>query len=224
MRKVHDMGGNLYFAPVVPEDNEPVFHHEWERTAMALTIAMGATGQWNIDQMRFARESLPAQQYLSCSYYEIWFQALVNMLISRNLVSKEELECGRAIQPSLENLKALSASQVRQVLSKGSPTSREPLNQPKFVTGQKVIAIDQHKEQGHTRLPAYVQGHKGTVVMVHGPHVLPNSRGKTPLPIYSEQGEWLYGVEFENSELWGDLGDANGCVSLDAWESYLEAA
>ena len=62
---VHDMGGVMNFGPVVPERNEPPFHHEWERRAFALTLAMGATGQWNLDQSRDARERSAARA-LSC--------------------------------------------------------------------------------------------------------------------------------------------------------------
>ena len=47
MNGVHDMGGMHGFGPVEPEPDEPVFHAEWERRAFALTLAMGATGQWN---------------------------------------------------------------------------------------------------------------------------------------------------------------------------------
>jgi hypothetical protein len=57
MNGVHDMGGMQHFGPVVPEIDEPPFHHAWERRVFALTIAMGATGAWNLDQSRFAREA-----------------------------------------------------------------------------------------------------------------------------------------------------------------------
>ncbi|MGA1725850.1 MAG: nitrile hydratase subunit beta, partial [Burkholderiaceae bacterium] len=64
MNGVHDMGGMHGFGAVQPEVDEPVFHAAWERQALALTLAMGATGQWNLDQTRRARESLPAAAYL----------------------------------------------------------------------------------------------------------------------------------------------------------------
>ena len=53
----HDLGGMHGFGPVVPEPDEPAFHADWERRAFALTLAMGATGEWNLDMSRFARES-----------------------------------------------------------------------------------------------------------------------------------------------------------------------
>ena len=64
MNGVHDMGGLHGFGPVQLEANEPLFHAPWERRALGLTLAMGATGQWNIDQSRSARESLPPAVYM----------------------------------------------------------------------------------------------------------------------------------------------------------------
>ena len=54
MNGPHDMGGMMNFGPVCPEVDEPLFHAPWERSALALTLAMGATGQWNIDASRSA--------------------------------------------------------------------------------------------------------------------------------------------------------------------------
>ena len=50
MNGAHDMGGNQGFGPIEREADEPAFHAEWERPAFALTLAMGATGEWNLDQ------------------------------------------------------------------------------------------------------------------------------------------------------------------------------
>ena len=70
MNGIHDMGGMHGFGPVQAEPGEPLFHAPWERRALGLTLAMGATGQWNIDISRSARESLPPAIYLASSYYE----------------------------------------------------------------------------------------------------------------------------------------------------------
>ena len=59
MNGVHDLGGMQSFGPVQPEPDEPPFHEDWERRTLAVTLAMGALGLWNIDQMRHERESLP---------------------------------------------------------------------------------------------------------------------------------------------------------------------
>ena len=36
MNGVHDMGGMHGFGPVAAEPNEPVFHHDWEKSVFAL--------------------------------------------------------------------------------------------------------------------------------------------------------------------------------------------
>jgi hypothetical protein len=54
-----DLGGSEGCGPVIPEPEDERFHAAWEPRALALTLAMGATGAWNIDMSRSARETLP---------------------------------------------------------------------------------------------------------------------------------------------------------------------
>jgi len=82
-----DLGGQMGFGRVDAEPDEPWFHAEWEKRAFGLTLAMGATGAWNLDTSRHARESLHPAEYLSSSYYEIWAKGL------------EKLSCRRASSP-----------------------------------------------------------------------------------------------------------------------------
>ena len=91
MNGVHDMGGFQGFGPVAPEADEPLFHAPWERRALGLTLAMGASGQWNIDLSRAARESLPPATYLGSSYYEIWIRGLEKLMLQRGLVTAADL-------------------------------------------------------------------------------------------------------------------------------------
>ena len=71
MNAAHDMGGMQAFGPVeidaVDAPGVSPFHADWERRVLAVTLAMGATGQWNIDTSRAARESLPPAHYLCIS-------------------------------------------------------------------------------------------------------------------------------------------------------------
>ena len=39
MNGPHDLGGQMGFGPIAPEPNEPVFHADWERRAIGLSIA-----------------------------------------------------------------------------------------------------------------------------------------------------------------------------------------
>jgi len=89
-----DLGGTHGHGPVKPEPNEPVFHGDWEKRAFALTMAMAMPGGWNIDMSRFARENRPPGEYLSMTYYQIWFAALETMLKERGLVAEDEIAAG----------------------------------------------------------------------------------------------------------------------------------
>ena len=91
MNGAHDMGGMDGFGPVEVEQNEPLFHAEWERRAMALTVAMGAHGLWNIDMSRFARENRDPLGYLADSYYERWLYGLEVLLERNGLVTRDEI-------------------------------------------------------------------------------------------------------------------------------------
>ena len=91
-----DLGGMQGFGPVLPEAEEPRFHARWESRVLAVTVAMGALGKWNIDKSRSARESIPPARYLASTYYEIWFEGLKRLLVAANLVTPEEAADGRA--------------------------------------------------------------------------------------------------------------------------------
>ncbi|HRP29337.1 MAG TPA: nitrile hydratase subunit beta, partial [Burkholderiaceae bacterium] len=92
-----DLGGRAGFGAVAPESDEAPFHAAWEARALAVTLAMGATGEWNLDQSRSARETLP--DYARLSYYEIWIAALERLLIERGLVGADELAAAQALHP-----------------------------------------------------------------------------------------------------------------------------
>jgi len=226
MNGVHDMGGAQGFGPVRPEPHEPLFHAAWEREAMALTVAMGATGQWNIDQMRSARESLPPAQYLGLSYYQIWVQALCDMMVARGLVTAHELRAGQMSAPPKAGVRVLARSAVDAALQRGSPASRPTETLPRYAIGQRVQARAMHPA-GHTRLPRYVRGHVGVIMAVQGFHVWPDAAARDRFAVHeasNETGQWLYNVRFEGAELWGPHAEPGLNVRVDAWESYLEQA
>lgn len=220
MNGVHDMGGLQGFGPVAPEADEPLFHAAWERRALGLTLAMGATGQWNIDQMRSARESLPPAQYLGSSYYQIWTAALERMLLRRGLVDATELAAGHALQAPLPLARVLHADDVAAALARGTPSERPAPGPARFAVGDRVRALHLNPP-GHTRLPRYVRGHVGTVVHVHGAHVFADTHAA---PGAAEAPQWLYTVAFAAADLWGPQGNRADEVSVDAWDSYLEPA
>jgi nitrile hydratase len=224
MNGVHDMGGMHGFGPVPLEDHEPLFHAPWERRALGLTLAMGATGQWNIDQSRSARESLPPATYLGSSYYRIWILALERLMARRGLVTEEELTAGQLRTPALPaaTARALRHENVDAALARGTPTERPATSPARFAVGDRVRALNRHPAS-HTRLPRYVRGHVGTVVLVHGAHVFADSHAASaPGQAFDEAPQWLYTVAFGGQDLWGTDAEPGLRVSVDAWESYLE--
>ncbi len=219
MNGAHDMGGMDGFGSVLAEQDEPVFHAEWERRTLALTLAMGATGEWTLDASRFARENRPPVEYLSMSYYEKWLAGLEWLLVDHGLATPDELAAGRSLQPPKPVKRTLGAAEVAGALSRGSPTNRDASRAARFGVGDRVRTNHMHPLT-HTRLPRYVRGHVGTVTHVHGCHVFPdgNAHGN------GEDPQWLYTVCFAGQELWGADGDPLVMVSVDAFEPYLEPA
>jgi nitrile hydratase subunit beta len=212
-----DLGGRDNRDRVVPEAEGELFHAAWEPRALAVTLAMGATGSWNIDMSRAARETLP--DYAQSGYYRIWIAALEKLLAERRLVLPDELAAGRALHPPVPVARVLKAADVAAALAKGSPTERAVAAPARFRVGDRVRTRAQRVDH-HTRLPAYAHGKQGVVERVHGAHVFADTHAQG----LGEQPQWLYGVAFSGRALWGDTAAPGLSVSLDAWESYLEPA
>ncbi len=217
MNGPHDLGGVDGFGPVLAEANEPVFHAEWERRVMAMTVAMGFTGTWNIDMMRHARERIGNARYWSSSYFEIWLAALGNMLVEHKLATREELASGIATGEPKALSRVLKAADTRSILSAGSPYEREPAAEPGFKLHDKVQVVNRNLK-GHTRVPRYIKGKHGLICAIRGFHVyaVANAAGRGECP------QWLYSVRFTANELWGDELTGRDCVLVDCWEPSLE--
>ena len=212
-----DLGGTPGHGAVVPEPEGEPFHAAWEARALALTLAMGATGAWNIDMSRAARETLPG--YARSSYYRVWFDALERLLAERRLADADEIAAGHALRPAPPVAHVLKAADVAAVLARGAPTER-PLAAPaRFAVGDRVRARAGRVDH-HTRLPGYAHGRVGRVTRVLGGHVYADSHAHG----LGEDPQWLYTVTFEAGELWPDAAAPGHRVSIDAWEPYLEPA
>ncbi|MGU9981631.1 nitrile hydratase subunit beta [Phreatobacter sp. HK31-P] len=213
-----DLGGRKGLGPVVPEKDEPWFHADWEKRALALTLAMGATGSWTIDQSRAAREQQP--DYLAMSYYEIWTGAMERLLSERGLVTEADFAAGHAVDPPKPIARVLTIDKVPATLARGGPTDRAAATPARFAVGDRVRTATVAAPTGHTRLPRYVQGKVGTVTHLHGVHVFADTNA-TPV---GEAPQWLYTVRFDGADLFGAEGDPTSSVSVDAWDSYLSPA
>lgn len=218
MNGVHDMGGLQCFGNNRLDDEDTLFHHEWEKQVLALTLAMGATSTWNIDQSRSARESLPAPFYLSAGYYRVWLAGLERLLLEHGLINSAELNSGVSQVPAVAVKRVLHADSVKTALSAGSPADRATESHARFKIGETVVVRNLHNPS-HTRLPAYIRQRTGQVARVHGCHVFADESAKGN----QENPQWLYNVRFDSCELWGEQARP-GSVHVDCWESYLELA
>ena len=212
-----DLGGRDLPGRIVPEPEGELFHAAWEPRVLALTLAMGGTGSWNIDQSRSVRETLPA--YARLSYYEIWLAALERLMADRLQVLPDEIDAGRMLHPPREVKRVLKAGEVAAALAKGSPTERATDTLARFAVGDRVRTRAGHVDH-HTRLPAYASGKVGTIERLHGTHVFADANAQA----LGEQAQWLYTVAFDGHELWGADASPGLRVSVDAWDSYLEPA
>lgn len=219
MNGIHDMGGMHGLGPLEVEANEPLFHAPWEARALALTLAMGGWGKWNIDASRHARERIPARSYLDMSYYERWIEGLVTLMLEQGLVSPEELASGRADPAAPKAVPPITADQVPEILRSGGPATRDLAIEPGFRIGQRVRARVAHPE-GHTRLPRYARGKCGIVERDHGVHVFADSNAH----FQGERPQHLYSVRFAARELWGPQAAPRDSVFIDLWEAHLEPA
>ncbi|MEL6736433.1 MAG: nitrile hydratase subunit beta [Pseudomonadota bacterium] len=212
-----DLGGMQGFGPVTEEPNEPNFHADWESRAMAMVVALGALGQWNIDQSRHARESLNPADYLTFPYYKIWVEGIEALMLKRDLVKTEELATGKQVaSPPPDLPPALPKDKVWNALhALGGAADRPKTSKPAFALGDTIKTIADHPA-GHTRLPRYGRGKTGTITKILGHHVFPDSAGND----LGEDPKWLYQVRFSAKELWGKDANPKDSVTLDLWEPH----
>lgn len=219
MDGIHDLGGREGFGPLPLEANEPVFHHDWEATVMAMRVLMGGWRKWNIDKGRHSVEKLPPTHYLTFTYYEKWLASLVNLAEETGLIDREEIRTGRPGPDAPRAEPPLDAEGIRALIPRGRPSNRPVDTAPAFAVGDEV-RTKRHGHSGHTRLAGYLRDCRGEVVIHHGGHVLPDAAAT----MQGEAPEHLYAVRFRATELYGEEADPTLTVTADLWESYLEPA
>ncbi len=226
MNGAHDLGGFHGLGRVQREENEPVFHSEWEKGVFALLFATLGNGLINVDEFRFGIEQMHPAYYLSSRYYEHWLFTIEKGLVEKGIISKEELDARarryredpQAQLPERKDPKL--ADRMAALIKRGAPCTRPSVVSPRFAVGQPVRAKNINPT-GHTRLARYVRGKRGVIHKVHGTFVTPDTnalgKGENPQPVYS--------VAFPAWELWGwDSAEPNETIYVDLWESYLEPA
>jgi nitrile hydratase len=219
----HDLGGMHGFGPVDIERDEPVFHHDWERKAFALTLAAGFLRKWNIDQSRFAREQMPPAEYLATTYYEHWLFGLEKLLHDHGLVPRPELE-RRLTDPAapaapVAGERALAARDVENALRTSRTSKADEDVAPRYKVGDRVLTVNINP-LGHTRLPRYARGKHGVVAIDHGVWVFPDTAGNG----LGRKPQHCYTVRFTARELWGESASERDTVCIDLWDDHLVPA
>ena len=224
MSRVHDMGGRFGDGPIQPEAQGIPQLGNWQARALAVTLASGSLGKWNIDVSRHARERLSPTDYARFSYFEKWIAGLTDLLVETGVLTLEDLQGQGSDAPHPLAEKMLKPGAVASVLAKGGPADRPSDVPVQFAPGDAVKTRhpggSRLVDGGHTRLPTYAVGATGRIVRVQGTHVFPDSNahglGEAPQP--------LYAVVFAASELWANPEHPKDEVVLDLWQSYLEPA
>lgn len=220
MNGIHDLGGMDGLGPVVREENEPVFHDDWERSVFANTLAMLAAGYFRTDEIRRAIELIPPADYLEQSYYEHWLEGLTMLLLEKDVLTPEELENGKSLRTEGGNvLPPLPKEAAQFAMTNPMPANVDADIPSRFAVGDPVVTKNMNPVN-HTRIPRYVRGKRGTIHEVQQVFLLPdtNAYGGPDTP------ERVYTVGFTARELWGDEAPAADSLYIDMFDSYLEPA
>jgi nitrile hydratase beta subunit len=218
MNGVHDLGGMHGMGPVEIERDEPVFHSKWEARVLALQLACGFHGRWNIDMGRHARERIPPAEYLAATYYEKWLRGLEMLLVEQGLATAKELGTGRA-EAKAGDVRALGAADVAAFLRNRRHARLDDEVPPKFKPGARVLTHNDHPV-GHTRLPRYARGKRGVIDRDHGVFIFADTHAMSR----DRKPQHCYSVHFSARELWGPGASARDSVYLDLWDDHLDPA
>lgn len=194
MDGIHDLGGRQGFGGSLARRDECGFHHDWEQRVFAVASLLMGQGCFNVDEFRHAIERLDPVAYLDDGYYGRWLGAC-ELLVR---------EAGDQPTPG----RVMDAT-ARRAIERA----------PRFAEGDAVVTRNLHRA-GHTRLPGYARARRGTVALLQGAWVLPdtNAHGRGECP------EHVYAVRFAGEELWGEAAEPGTSVCVDLFESYLEPA
>lgn len=221
MSGVHDLGGRTGFGPV-PVDDDAIFHDDWERHAFAVTQLSQVLGQFNTDAFRHGIEREAPEVYRSISYFDKWIRNGERMLVEGGVVGADAVTA--RLVGGISQVDPVRTTDAHA--AKGRGAARPVDEPPRFSVGDRVMVRrpTDAVASGHTRLPDYVLGQKGTVQMINHSWVYPDSHAHG----LGEQPQWAYAVRFAASDLWPDdrldHGGLDHVVHVDLFEPYLETA
>jgi nitrile hydratase len=218
MDGVHDLGGREGFGAIRDKHDERPFRADWEMRAFGLAQASGGDANWSIDWFRHCRELIVPTEYMTRPYFDQWLVTIAAQMIDAGYVTMAEIVAGKSAFTPQPGYPPATAEEARAYAKEALSYAVEVDSPPAFAVGDAVSGKPMG-HSGHTRLPAYVRGRRGTVFAHHGAHVLPDASAAG-----THEGEHLYTVRFAASELWPEARDRRDQVFVDLWESYLEPA
>ncbi|NDG49268.1 MAG: nitrile hydratase subunit beta [Rhodospirillales bacterium] len=86
----HDLGGNPKYRCTAVEPENPALN-DFDKRVDALRVVLREKGLITTDEQRLKIESLPPEEYFGLSYYEKWLKAMAAVLVSRGIVSWEDV-------------------------------------------------------------------------------------------------------------------------------------
>ena len=218
MNGVHDLGGMHGFGSIdLGPYGQATTHADWERRLVGIE-ELTADRYFSLDAFRYGIERMDPAHYLRSTYFERWLETIAANLIAGGYFSAEDLDARMDLlrrQPDAPRPRQ-DAGPIETPSLATKPAL--PALIPRFAPGDAVITRNVHPI-GHTRLPRYARGKRGTIHLVHGPAVFADTNAHR----LGEHPQVVYNVRFEGRELWGESAEPGTMVLIDLWESYLES-
>ena len=218
MDGIHDLGGKQGYGPIEVDEDESPFHHDWEGREWGIAQCARTPGI-TIDWWRHCRELIMPEDYLRRPYFDSWAQTDFSTYIEAGWITLDEVEADRPLANGINFGHPVSEMTLQQVLQEDHDHAirfdAEIESPAAFSVGQSVVAAI-HGNSGHTRLPQYVRGRRGTINAYNGAHVFPDLSAKG-----QKVHQHCYNVCFAAEELWPEAEGSHDKVFLDLWESYL---
>ena len=217
MSDVNDLGNYGNQDPIHIEINEPVFHEEWEGSIFAMTVAMLASGYFNVDEVRRATKEMPIADFLEARYYEKFLFGLENILNQKDVLTRDEIDTGRSIRhEGGVTLPPVPPEMLQFAMTNPMPANLDLDIPQKFRIGDEIIAKNINPSQ-QIRLPHYIRGKFGVIEMHHGGFLLPDTHALGG----PDKPQHVYNVRFSLSEIWKDENTSNDNIYIDLFADYM---
>jgi nitrile hydratase subunit beta len=216
MNSIADMGGMHGFGALDLSEESWPFHYDWERRILGITFATLGAGLFNVDEIRSVTESIEPVTYLESTYFERWLYTAEVLLQRKGMVAAQELASGRSVSPG-RAVPVVTQAIAQAIVEQGGTSRCAEGAAPRFRLGDAVLARNINPTQ-YTRLPRYIRGRRGVVILDHGTFVLPDSN----VAGLGARPQHVYGVRFTARELWGQQASDRDTLQIDLFDDYLD--